>query len=76
MPLTIQCDVYSKVGACLLAAMIQDYWHGRGHKNVKTHVFKLDVTSERNEYGVRSNLNAGLPPRGKTISERRREFLG
>jgi len=66
---------YSYEGAFRLAAKVEDYWHKRGHYNVKAEpycigLFAFDYNrapSDRKcnkRYGVRSNLVNGLPPHG------------
>lgn len=67
-------DHFTKHGAAALAMIITDYWVSRGFMTVHAERFAINAK----DWGVRSNLIAGLPPstrKGKTISERRREFL-
>lgn len=56
-----EVDNFSKNGASLLAETIVRYWVERGYRNVKAHPYRLNEGS--NEWGVRSNLVGGRPPR-------------
>lgn len=68
-------DTFSRVGASRLVETIIRFWTEHGHKTVRAWTYRIEDGSN---WGVRSNLVNGLPPKafGKTISERRREFLG
>jgi len=65
-------DSYSFEGAFRLAAKVEDYWHRRGHHNVKAEPFSIGHfqfmphthTKAQERFGVRSNLVNGLPPHG------------
>ncbi len=54
-------DNYTKHGAGVLAALVEKYWHGRGHRHVKAERYELGANVP-GMWGVRSNLVAGLPP--------------
>lgn len=57
-PVPIDCaDLFSKRGARLLAEVIMKYWKNRGY-----HVFAEGYPMSGN-WGVRSNLVNGLPPK-------------
>jgi hypothetical protein len=55
-------DLFSKVGARLLAAVIVKYWHDRGHF-VFAEGYPMTDVSIAGKWGVRSNLVNGLPPK-------------
>jgi hypothetical protein len=60
MPSSPTQDNYTKHGAGVLAALVEKYWHERGHPQVKAERYALDGLP--NTWGVRSNLVAGSPP--------------
>lgn len=51
-------DLFSKVGARLLAKVIVKYWHSQGYV-----VFAEGYEMGPGKFGVRSNLVNGLPPK-------------
>ena len=66
-------DSYSFEGAFRLAAKVEDYWHRRGHRNVKAEPYSIGhfkflpasgQARALERFGVRSNLVNGLPPHG------------
>lgn len=55
----IDCaDLFSKTGARLLSEVIMKYWSGRGYL-----VFAEGYQLSAGNWGVRSNLVMGLPPK-------------
>lgn len=68
-------DLLSPSGASAIAAAVEAYWHSRGHVQVRAERYEIPSGGG---WGVRSNLVGGLPPApvGKSLDERRREFLG
>lgn len=70
----IDCDdLLSRRGSELLADAINIYWRERGY-TVNAESYLMTGTKA---WGVRSDLVAGLPrkPQGKSIADRREEFL-
>jgi hypothetical protein len=52
-------DHYTKAGASALADRIKQFWHDRGFFGVSVAAYQIPGFSTH--YGVRSNLEAGLP---------------
>jgi hypothetical protein len=75
-PTKIDCDdLLSRTGAGLLAEVINAYWRERGY-SAGAERYELDGC--KSAWGVRSSLVNGLPAKskGRTVAERRAEFLG
>ena len=53
-------DGFSKPGADRLADTIEKYWRSHGYRQVRAWSYRLGGT---NDWGVQSNLVAGMPPR-------------
>lgn len=54
-------DPLTRAGAGVLARTVNAYWHRRGYPQVQAEPYELGEPFEGN-WGVRSNLVAGLPP--------------
>jgi hypothetical protein len=68
-------DGFSRAGAEQLAEVIVTYWRDQGHNSVRAWPYRFNDGG--NDWGVRSNLVAGLPPSPARLDleQRRHNFL-
>lgn len=57
-------DLLTEHGAKVLAHQIETYWRGKGIKSVLAWPEDSNPRAHGRIFSVRSNLSAGLPPRG------------
>lgn len=55
-------DNYTRNGAHVLARKIESFWKERGFPLIRAEAYRLPYSAD--DWGVRSNLVNGFPPRG------------